>query len=148
MTLRRDDLITRQKKELFSEKVSAGSRTYFFDVKESADKVKYLVISESRRARGESYKHNRVMVFEEHLDPFKKRLNKAIKFMKRESRPKAYDLEQIRHKYPKAYAKWTEKDNARLANEYTQGKTIKELAKIFQRKPSAIRSRLQKLRLL
>jgi len=34
--------MTGERKELFPEKVSAGSRTYFFDVKESADGIKYI----------------------------------------------------------------------------------------------------------
>ena len=140
--------MTGERKELFSEKVSAGSRTYFFDVKESAEGIKYLVISESRQVGGESYKHNRVMVFQEHLGAFNKGFNKAINFMIGEVKSKAYNLEQIRREYPKAYAKWTEGENIRLRNEYAQSKTINELAEIFQRKPSAIRSHLQKLGLL
>jgi hypothetical protein len=41
--------MTIKKKELFSERVSAGKRTYFFDVKESVGGAKYLVISASKR---------------------------------------------------------------------------------------------------
>jgi hypothetical protein len=134
--------MTGKRKELFSEKVIAGSRTYFFDVKESVDGIKYLVISESRQVGGESYEHNRVMVFQEHLEVFNEVFNKAVKFMIGEDEPKAYNVEQIRHEYPKAYAKWTEDEDIRLRNEYAQNKTINELAEIFQRKPSAIRTRL------
>jgi len=43
------------KKELFSERVFAGSRIYFFDVKEATDGTKYLVIDESRHTEGDSY---------------------------------------------------------------------------------------------
>jgi len=94
-----------ERKELFSEKIIAGRRTYFFDVKESIDGTRYLVISESKQISEEDYEHHRIMVFQEHIPIFVKGLNKALKFMKR----------------------------------------IDELASIFQRKPSAIRSRLQKL---
>jgi len=140
--------MTDERKELFSERVPAGSRTYFFDVKESADGIKYLVISESRQMGGESYEHNRVMVFQEHLVAFDEGFNEAVKFMIGEGNSKAYDIEQIRREYPKAYAKWTEEEDARLRNEHFQGRTANELAKSFQRKPSAIRSRLRKLGLL
>jgi hypothetical protein len=140
--------MTESRKELFSEKVSAGSRTYFFDVKESADGVKYLVISESRQVGGESHKHNRVMIFQEHLKAFNEGFNKAINFMMEESKSKAYNVEQIRREYPKAYVKWIEEEDIRLRNEFARSKTIDELAEIFQRKPDAIRSRLQKLGLL
>jgi hypothetical protein len=140
--------MSRERKELFSEKVSTGRRTYFFDVKESAGGVKYLVISESRQTGGESYKHNRVMVFQEHFEAFNEGLNKAANFMMKESKSNAYNVEQISYEYPKAYVKWTEEEDIRLRNEYARGKMIDELAEIFQRKPSAIRSRLQKLGLL
>mgnify|MGYP001774260358 CR=1 FL=1 len=60
-------------------------------------------------------------------------------------RPKAYTVEQIRREYPKAYMKWTDEEDKRLKSEYALGKTITELARILQRKPSAIRSRLRKL---
>lgn len=67
--------------ELFSRKVRAGEgRTYFFDVKESADGTKYLTINESRRI-GKRYKHERVMVFQDHFAAFNDGLNEAIEFM-------------------------------------------------------------------
>ena len=61
---------------------------------------------------------------------------------------KAYDLDQIRQQYPKAYEKWTEEENIFLKNEFNNGKTIDELSKIFQRKPGAITARLKKIGLI
>ncbi len=69
------------KKELFSEKVLAGSRTYFFDVKETRDGVRYLKISESRQTSN-GYTHDRVMVFEENLESFSAGLDKALAFLR------------------------------------------------------------------
>lgn len=136
-------------KELFSEKVPAGSRTYFFNVKESANGKKYLVINESRRqADRKSYEHRRIIVFKEYILAFRRGLKKAIESMGPQNKSKKYDVEQIRHRYPKAYVKWTEDEDMQLKKEYAQGKTISKLADIFQRQPGAIRSRLQKLRLL
>jgi hypothetical protein len=66
----------------------------------------------------------------------------------RSSRAKAYGVEEIREKYPKAYTKWTEDEDNNLRNEYLRGKTVEELASSFQRKPGAIRSRLLRLGLL
>ena len=70
-----------ERKELFSEKVLAGKRTYFFDVKETVDKEKYLVISESRPGGEKSFVHNRIMVFEEHINNFSQGLKKALDFI-------------------------------------------------------------------
>jgi len=66
------------RKELFSERVFAGSRIYFFDVKEATDGAKYLVIDESRHGEGDSYTHNRVMVFEDNVAKFMEGLTKAV----------------------------------------------------------------------
>ena len=69
------------RKALFSERVFAGSRIYFFDVKEATDGAKYLVIDESRHGEGDSYTHNRVMVFEDNIAIFMEGLMKAVNAM-------------------------------------------------------------------
>ncbi|MEG4988385.1 hypothetical protein QUB08_21775 [Microcoleus sp. BR0-C5] len=63
-------------------------------------------------------------------------------------RPKTYDVEKIRQKYPRAYVKWSREEDEKLKNEYASGQQIGELAKKFQRQSGAIRSRLQKLGLI
>ena len=73
--------MTINKKVLFSERVHAGNRTYYFDVKEAADGTKYLVIDESRRTEGDSYTHNRVMVFQDNIEKFMEGLMKAVNAM-------------------------------------------------------------------
>ena len=57
-------------------------------------------------------------------------------------------LARIRGQYPKAYEKWTDEDDTVLTQKFGEGASIVELAKLFQRQPSAIRSRLAKLGLL
>jgi hypothetical protein len=135
-----------ERTELYSKKVSAGKRTYFIDIKDTVEGKLYLVISESRLNQSGSYDHDRVMVFEEDIEPFFTELNNALKFLKKGT--KAYNVDEIRKKYPKAYEKWSEKEDKNLMAEYSRGKSIDELAENFQRKPGAIRSRLQKLGLL
>lgn len=137
-----------QKKELFSEKVSVGNRTYFFDVKESVGGVKYLVITESKKLNEGTRKRNRIMIFQDNMSAFNDGFIKALEFMFGKNELKTYSVQEIRQKYPKAYEKWTEDEDTHLKDEYTQDKTVKELADIFQRKPNAIRSRLQKLGLV
>ncbi|WP_204106082.1 MULTISPECIES: hypothetical protein [Spirulina sp. CCY15215] len=57
-------------------------------------------------------------------------------------------LDKIRKKYPKAYTKWTTEEDEELGILFNNGMSIKDLAKHFQRQPSAMRSRLQKLDLI
>ncbi|MBM3119101.1 MAG: hypothetical protein FJ006_06035 [Chloroflexi bacterium] len=60
---------------------------------------------------------------------------------------KSYSLESIRRQYPRAYENWTDDEDIHLKIEYGKGMSIQLLSERFQRQPSAIRSRLQKLEL-
>ena len=133
--------MTKNRKELFTERVSAGRRTYYFDVKESDDETKYLVISESRATDG-GFEHDRVMVFEENLEAFYAAFEKTIDFIRS---GKAYSVENIRNRYPKAYSQWTIEEDEALRLKYQDGSSVSELADFFQRQPGAIKSRLSHL---
>lgn len=63
-------------------------------------------------------------------------------------RSRSYSLGTLRQRYPRAYEKWTEDEDARLKVEYGKGLGIRLLSEMFQRQPSAIRSRLRKLGLV
>jgi hypothetical protein len=131
-----------ERAELFSQRVVAGSRTYFFDVKASKDGAKYLVISESRPSEA-GHEHTRVMVFEEHLGAFNDGLLKAMAFLGLASPRRG--LHEIRKLYPKAYQTWTAAEDENLKARHAEGATTVELAEHLQRPPSAIRSRLARL---
>ncbi len=54
-----------------SKMVKAGSRTYFFDVKEAKNGKKYLVITESRLAgEGKERVRNTIVIFSEQMGEF------------------------------------------------------------------------------
>jgi len=61
--------------------------------------------------------------------------------------PLAYQsrLAQIKAKYPRAYEKWSETEDADLSALHEKVATMTEMVERFQRQPSAIRSRLAKL---
>jgi hypothetical protein len=54
-------------------------------------------------------------------------------------------LAEIRQKHPRAYDKWSEEEDGRLAQLHQQGNSVEQIATSFQRQPTAIRSRLRKL---
>jgi hypothetical protein len=60
----------------------------------------------------------------------------------------ATGFEEIRKRYPKAYERWIPEEDRLLEIQFKSGEGIMALALRFQRKPSAIRSRLEKLDLL
>lgn len=70
------------RKELFKERTNAGSRTYFFDVKESVKGTKYLTINESRK-NGDKFEYNKIMIFEDQMKAFTDGFKKAYEFLQR-----------------------------------------------------------------
>jgi hypothetical protein len=57
-------------------------------------------------------------------------------------------LEAIRRDNPRAYEKWTDEEDAQLRQLFMAQTPQKEIARVLQRQPSAIRSRLVKLNLV
>jgi len=54
-------------------------------------------------------------------------------------------MEKAKQNHPRAYAPWSEREDAELASLQAAGKSKAEIADHFQRQPSAIQSRLHKL---
>jgi hypothetical protein len=77
-----------------------------------------------------------------------KRLKKYLKAYKQLTGTPTYSVFACRQEYPNAYAPWTEDDDLELTQMWCEGATTKELAVHFQRKPSAITSRIKKLELV
>ena len=65
-----------QREEIFAKVVRAGKRTYFFDVKETRAKEKYLTITESKRRFNNDtqkffYEKHKLFLYKEDFDKFK-----------------------------------------------------------------------------
>ena len=61
---------------------------------------------------------------------------------------KAYNVDEIRQKHPRAYEKWTEAEDLELTENYRKGLSVSQLAEKHQRKSGAVTSRLEKLGLV
>lgn len=136
-------------KEIYSDKITKGNRTYFFDIKKSEKDDLYLKISESKKTGG-GFEHHRLMVFDEDLKDFVETLKKSLTKFKELKEPKdgkAYSVEKIREKHQQAYLPWTAEDDNKLELLFCEGKKAKELAEIFGRNIGAINSRIKKLEL-
>lgn len=75
------------REEIFSRVVRAGKRTYFFDVKETRKKERYLTITESkRRFNNETgkffYEKHKLFLYREDFDKFSDGLEAVIGFIK------------------------------------------------------------------
>ena len=69
--------------EIFSKKVKAGKRTYFFDIKSTRGNDYYLTITESKRVGHENdgpvhYEKHKIFLYKEDFDGFAEGLQKAI----------------------------------------------------------------------
>lgn len=124
-------------------RVLAGSRIYDFAIKTSVEGTKYLVIKELQGC----FKRGQIMIFHEHIMDFIKGLGKSLDYIK-DNDSKSYNIKSIRCSYPKAYVKWSSYEDDDLKKMYESGKTIGQLAVIFQRKTGAIWARLKKLDVL
>lgn len=85
----------RQRDEVFSKKVRAGKRTYFFDVKATRGNDYYLIITESKRGfeEGQFVKH-KIFLYKEDFNKFIAGLSETIDYVKEELMPD-YDFEQF-----------------------------------------------------
>ena len=77
-----------------------------------------------------------------------KRLKKYLRAYKQLTGTPTYSVFACQQEYPNAYKPWTEEDDLELTQMWCEGATTKELAAHFQRKPSAITSRIKKLELV
>jgi len=140
-----------QGNEIYSDKITKGLRTYFFDIKKSEKGDLYLKISESKKTAS-GFEHHRLMIFDEDLKDFVETLKKSLTKFKELKEPKqtdgkTYSVEKIREKHKQAYLPWTKEDDNKLELLFCEGKKAKELAEIFGRNIGAINSRIKKLEL-
>lgn len=76
--------------EIYSERVRAGKRTYFFDVKATRSNDYYLTITESKRRYKEDgfvYEKHKIFLYKEDFNKFLEALNKTIGHVKDELMP-------------------------------------------------------------
>jgi len=79
-----------EKQEIFSERVRAGKRTYFFDVKATRSNDYYLTITESKRRYKEDgfvYEKHKIFLYKEDFDKFVSALNNTVNHVKVELMP-------------------------------------------------------------
>ncbi len=80
----------RDKDKLYSKRVRAGKRTYFFDVKATRGNDYYLTITESRRhpqGEGFTYEKHKIFLYKEDFDKFVEALQETVDFVKTDLMP-------------------------------------------------------------
>ena len=78
------------KVEIYSQRVRAGKRTYFFDVKATRSNDYYLTITESKRRYkddGYYYEKHKIFLYKEDFNKFIEALNGTVDHVKNELLP-------------------------------------------------------------
>lgn len=79
-----------EKVEIYSQRVRAGKRTYFFDIKSTRSNDYYLTITESKRRFKEDgfvYEKHKIFLYKEDFDKFIEALRSAVDHVKTELMP-------------------------------------------------------------
>lgn len=105
-------------KEIYSDKITKGKHTYFFDINESEQGDLFLKITESKKTEN-GFEQFRVIVFEENFNDFSEILQKALAKFKNLKEPKqtdgkAYSVEEIRKVHKQAYTPGHQKTTSNL----------------------------------
>jgi hypothetical protein len=80
----------RDRDEIFSRKIRAGKRTYFFDVKSTRAQDYYITITESRRfpkEDGFTYEKHKLFIYKEDFNKFLAAFTEAVDHVKTELLP-------------------------------------------------------------
>jgi len=95
-----------ERQEIYSERVRAGKRTYFFDVKATRANDYYLTITESKRRYkddGYFYEKHKIFLYKEDFNKFVKGLNDTVNHVKEELMPDV-DFDEFDREREAAYA--------------------------------------------
>lgn len=85
-----EDNKTNGRDEIFSTKVKAGKRTYFFDVKSTRSNDYYLTITESKKRfkdDGFTYEKHKIFLYKEDFNKFLEALTGTVNHVKHELMP-------------------------------------------------------------
>lgn len=73
----------KEREEVFSKKIRAGKRTYFFDVKATRSNDYYVTITESKkRAEDGSFIKHKIFLYKEDFEKFAEGLNDTVDYIK------------------------------------------------------------------
>ena len=83
------------REEVYSVKIRAGKRTYFFDVKSTRSNDYYITITESKRRFGsDGYDKHKIFLYKEDFNKFVGALNETIDHIKDDLMPD-YDYDEF-----------------------------------------------------
>ena len=140
----------RYPEEIYNGRITAYERKwFFFDVKKAKDGTRRLVITESHGPKS-TRERTSITVAEGDLADFLRGLLSAMEamgFEQKSSPPKvpSPSPRTTSREFARAGEPWTPEEDEKLRSEVEKGFYISDIAHYHQRRPSAIRSRIEKL---
>ena len=90
-----EDFNKNDRDEIYSKKIRAGKRTYFFDVKSTRGNDYYITITESKKRQDNGmYVKHKIFLYKEDFNKFMEALTGTINHVKSELMPE-YDFEEF-----------------------------------------------------
>ncbi len=135
--------MTAHGKKLFAETVIIDQYIYIFEVEETEDGQRHLVISETQ------YEDDvRLTIPEDHVVSFNRALRKARRFLAQDNPSLETTRQRTQRQYPRAFQRWTEKEEESLRQGFASGVSLESLTKLLKRHPKSIHRRLKTLGLV
>ena len=136
--------IKKYDRDLFNIQMSSHSGEIYFDIKKDA-KEDYLKITQSKFQGSDEKRREKIFIGRSELIEFRDAINKAIDYWNLEIKEKSAKKACKTELAGNAYLPWEKEADDLLISLYNEGRSIKELAEIFEREIGGIRSRLKKL---
>lgn len=90
-----DDFNKSDRQEIYSKKIRAGKRTYFFDVKSTKGNDYFITITESKKKFEDgSFVKHKIFLYKEDFNKFTEALNETIGHVKTELMPE-YNFDEF-----------------------------------------------------
>jgi hypothetical protein len=92
-----EDFRKGDQQEIFSKKIRAGKRTYFFDVKSTKGNDYFITITESKKRFDDgSFVKHKIFLYKEDFNKFMEALNDTVNHVKTELMPE-YNFDEFNH---------------------------------------------------
>lgn len=85
-----EKIIEKENSEIYSQKVRAGKRTYFFDIKSTKGSDFYLTITESKKRFNDDgffYEKHKIFLYKEDIEKFMEALSDTLDYLKTDLMP-------------------------------------------------------------
>jgi hypothetical protein len=102
----------KEQREIYSQKVRAGKRTYIFDVRATRGNDYYVTITERKRNyEGDGFQKQKIFLYKEDFNKFMNSLSDVVNHVKTELLPD-YDYEQFDREREESFSDWPEENRS------------------------------------